>query len=137
MTSILFEQKPKVEGPEPFVAALYSVVPGVGQFYNGKTRKGVLFLGASFISLLMFYASLNPDSTLEISLLVLSIIKFFTGFIFKFTIEPSPSAQSLMESIRYGGAFSYSLLTIIIIFVFFAMFDAYIDAAENHRKFEK
>ncbi|OGI18731.1 MAG: hypothetical protein A3B68_03570 [Candidatus Melainabacteria bacterium RIFCSPHIGHO2_02_FULL_34_12] len=136
MTSILFERKPKTSGLEPFVIAMYSIIPGVGQLYNGKTKKGILFLSATFISLLMLYGSINPPSTLEFALFFLTVAKFLLGFIFKFDFEPSPAADFLINSIKFGGSFSTLLMITIIIFIIYSMVDAYLDADKALQKFD-
>ena len=135
MTSILFERKPK-RGYEPLRIALYSIVPGVGQFYNGKTTKGIIFLSATFLSLLMLYGSLNPSATLDFALVILTILKFFLGFIFKFDLHPSPAADFLMETIRFGGSFSNLLLLTVGGFVIYSMCDAYLDANKSVQKYD-
>lgn len=136
MTSILFDQKPKSKGVDPIVVALYSIVPGIGQLYNGKTTKGIVFLIATFISFSMLYGSLNPSSTLEFSLIILTICKFLLGFIFKFDIHPSPAAEFLMESIKFGGSFSYLLILTIVSFVLYSMVDAYLDADKANQEYD-
>lgn len=136
MTSILFEQKSKAQGFDPLIIAFYSIIPGIGQLYNGKTKKGILFLIATFISLLMLFGSLNPGSTLEFALIILTICKFLVGFIFKFEFEPSPAAEFLMNSIKFGGSFSTSLVVTIIAFVIYSMVDAYLDAEKAQEQFE-
>lgn len=138
MTSTLFEDKSKASGhsQDPLIIALYSIVPGVGQLYNGKTKKGMLFLLATFISLLMLCSSLNPHSTLEFSLIILAIFKFILGFIYKFEFKPSPAAEYLMNQIKFGGSFSTLLVITIICFVIYSMMDAYMDADKALQKFE-
>ncbi len=136
MTSILFEQKPKSKGTDPIVVAFFSIVPGIGQLYNGKTTKGILFLIATFISLSMLYSSLNPFSTLEFALVMLTIFRFLLGFIFKFDLHPSPAAEFLMNSIRFGGSFSHLLVFTIVSFVIYSMIDAYLDAEKAQQHFD-
>jgi len=136
MTSILFEQKPKSKGTDPIIVAFYSIVPGIGQLYNGKTSKGIVFLVATFISLSMLYGSLNPASTLEFALVLLTICRFLLGFIFKFDFHPSPAAESLMDSIKFGGSFSHLLVLTIVSFVIYSMVDAYLDAEKANQQFD-
>src|SRR3989338_8791453 len=127
MTSILFDEKQKSKRLEPLIIGLYSIIPGIGQLYNGKTTKGILFLTATLISLLMLFGSIHTASTLEFALVMLTIAKFLLGFIFKFDFRPSPAAEFLMNSIKFGGAFSTLLLLTIISFVIYSMVDAYLD----------
>lgn len=136
MTSILFDQKKGQKKLEPIVVGLYSIVPGIGQLYNGKTAKGILFLVAALMSLLMLVSSINPASTLQFALVMLTIAKFILGFIFKFNFEPSPAADILMDSIRFGGTFSTLLIFTIISFVLYSMFDAYMDAEKALQQYE-
>ena len=136
MTSILFEQKPKSKRLEPLIIAFYSIIPGIGQLYNGKTTKGILFLLATFISLLMLFASLNPGSSLEFALITLTILRFLVGFIFKFDFHPSPAADFLMNSIKFGGSFSILLVVTIVSFVLYSMFDAYMDADKALQQYD-
>ena len=136
MTSILFEEKPRARGTDPIIVAFYSIIPGVGQLYNGKTTKGFLFLLATFISLLMLFSSLNPTSTLEFALVILTVLKFLLGFIYKFDFQPSPAADFLMNSIKFGGSFSTLLVITISSFVIYSMTDAYLDAEKALQKLE-
>ncbi|OGI06068.1 MAG: hypothetical protein A3I68_03020 [Candidatus Melainabacteria bacterium RIFCSPLOWO2_02_FULL_35_15] len=136
MTSILFEQKPKSKETDPMIVAFYSIVPGIGQLYNGKTEKGIVFLTATFISFSMLYGSFNPASTLEFALVILIICRFLLGFIFKFDFHPSPAAEFLMNTIKFGGSFSYLLILTIISFVIYSMVDAYLDAQKNQQQFD-
>ena len=136
MTSILFEQKPKTQGPDPIVVAFFSIVPGIGQLYNGKTKKGFLFLLATFMSLLMLYSSINPGSTLEFALVMLAILRFLFGWLIKFKFEPSPAADFLMSTIKFGGSFSTLLVITIVSFVIYSMIDAYMDAEKSLQKFD-
>lgn len=136
MTSILFDNKSRPKGQAPLFVALYSVIPGIGQLYNGKNSKGILFLTATSVSLLMLLGSINPSSTLEFSLIMLSIFKFFLGFFFKFDLQPSPAADFLMNSIKFGGTFSVLLILTIISFVIYSMVDAYMDADKALQKLE-
>lgn len=137
MTSILFDDNRNPKKIEPLIVALYSIVPGVGQLYNGKTIKGTLFLIATFISLLMLYSSIHPSSTLEFALVALTVLKFLLGFIFKFDFHPSPAADFLMDSIRFGGTFSSLLIFTIVSFVIYSMFDAYLDANKALQHFDQ
>lgn len=136
MTSILFDDKPKAKGTEPLIVALFSIIPGIGQLYNGKTTKGILFLFATFISLSMLYGSINPSSTLAFALVMLTVLKFILGFIFKFDFQPSPAAEFLMNSIKFGGSFSTLLVFTIIGFVIYSMVDAYLDANKALQQFD-
>ena len=132
----MFDQEPKTRGPDPILVALFSIIPGVGQLYNGKTTKGILFLIATFVSLLILYGSINPSYTLEFALFILAIIKFLLSFIFKFEIHPSPAAEFLMNSIKFGGSFSTLLVITISSFVIYSMVDAYLDAEKSLQKFD-
>lgn len=132
MRSVLFDQQPKHNGPDPLTVAIYSVIPGVGQLYNGKTKKGILFLVATFISLLILYASLNPSTTLDFAFILFFFVKIIFFWI-KFDLEPSPAAESLMEKIKFGGSFSTSVIIIVILFILYSMYDAYSDADGKYR----
>lgn len=137
MTSILFDQKPKQQGLDPVVVAFFSIIPGLGQLYNGKVSKGILFLSATGISLLMLLGTLFPTATLPIAVFILGIFKFLFGFIFKFDFSPSPAADALMESIRFGGSFSNLLGITILTFVIYSMSDAYMDAEKARQEFHQ
>lgn len=137
MSSILFKQKRKPPGQDPIVVAIYSIVPGIGQLHNGKTKKGIIFLTATFVSFLILLGSLNPASTLQFAYVILTILRFFLGFIFKFEFEPSPAAEFLMGSIRFGGTFSTSLLIILIAFILYSMVDAYKDAEKMQEIYDQ
>ena len=63
MTSILFEQRQRPKGPEPLACAFYSIVPGIGQLYNGKTKKGKdLHVQISLPPVVMVITTYEPDA---------------------------------------------------------------------------
>ena len=41
----------KVSGKNPLLALVLSIIPGVGQFYNGDYKKGGVILGLAILSL--------------------------------------------------------------------------------------
>jgi len=47
------------ERKDPVVAALLSIIPGMGQMYNGEVAKGLILLFI-FIVLLMWMLDLTP-----------------------------------------------------------------------------
>src|SRR5438309_94633 len=49
---------------DPSTAAMLSLIPGLGQLYNGETRKGFLFLGVTCMNSTLFLGMCFVDQIL-------------------------------------------------------------------------
>ncbi len=111
-------------GKDPNTAAFMSVIPGLGQLYNGQTRKGVLFLAVDLINLIV------------LSVLVFTgpIVQAFAEFGVANHIRPNPSLRYALSQLHLGSPPSIVLIGMMVAFIAFAMRDAYDHAAHVHRR---
>ncbi|MBZ0184985.1 MAG: hypothetical protein K8F91_01945, partial [Candidatus Obscuribacterales bacterium] len=109
---------------DPNMAGLMSVVPGLGQLYNGENRKGLLFLCVGAINFIIFLSLMFNSA-------VLSAI---AGFGQSFNIQPNVLLLGAMTSLNLGSPASLVLMGLFLAFMAYAMRDAYDHAARLHRK---
>lgn len=110
-----------LEGEEPKRALTFSVVPGLGQIYNGEIGKGTLFLGVTAANLLL------------VALL------FFTGPLLNGIMQlaallhaaPKINIPQILETVHTGRAVTLVYLCLILSFVAYAARDAYDRAREK------
>lgn len=102
-------------GREPATAAMLSVIPGLGQLYNGQSVKGFLFMDVAAVNALLLLIVLfaEPLSTGLRSLL--------TGN----HMRPNDGILQALASAHLGTPFSIVLVSMILLFVGFAVRDAY------------
>lgn len=116
MSSNLFNNYKSESGvPEPAFAAALSVVPGLGQFYNGESRKGWLFfdVGVLNLALISFVLSAQPIAQ---SLLAFSKVHHFRA---------NDAVIKTLESMHLGSPAANSLLLLCLLFVLYSVRDAY------------
>ncbi len=118
-----------VEGPQtayrdPNMAAALSVVAGLGQLYNGETRKAYLFLGATAINMLLLgtLALAIPISNAMLELGKLT------------HMSPNPALIASLHQAQMGSPASLVLAAAILMFVIYAARDAYDHAQTIKRK---
>jgi TonB family protein len=116
-----FQQQPP---RDPNTAALMSLIPGLGQLYNGQTRKGVLFLFVDVINLMAFLLFIFTNS----------IVQGVSDFGDAHHVSPNPSLKYALLQLHLGSAPSLVLVGFMVAFVAFAMRDAYDNAAHMHRR---
>jgi TonB family protein len=109
---------------DPITAATLSLVPGLGQFYNGQTAKGFLFLEAAALNFLLF------------SFMVLTepIAKALRGISSEFHCVPNTDVLRTLNQMHLGSAASNVLLLLIVTFIIYAARDAY-DAARIRKSY--
>ncbi len=99
----------------PLTAALLSLVPGLGQLYNGDRRKGILFLDVTVVNAVLLWLMLFTEPMLK------AMRELSAGF----HCRPN---DCVVESIRYahiGSPASLLIILLIASFTLFAARDAY------------
>lgn len=109
---------------DPTMAGMLSVLPGLGQFYNGESRKGMLFLAVGVINFFVFLGLIFNESLLQ------SLYNFGLGF----NMEPNKQLIASMMNFRMGNPASLVLIGLFLSFTAFTMRDAYDHAAVIQRK---
>lgn len=102
-------------GREPATAAMLSVIPGLGQFYNGQSVKGFLFMDVAVVNavLLLIVLFAEPISA--------GLRNLLTGN----HVKPNDGVLNALASAHLGTPFSLVLVSMILLFVGFAVRDAY------------
>ncbi|HEY9713754.1 MAG TPA: hypothetical protein V6C72_09805, partial [Chroococcales cyanobacterium] len=111
-------------GRDAGVAAMLSVVPGLGQLYNGQSRKGLLFIDVAAVNLFLIALVLFAEPLVT----VLKELKV------SHHIELNAAMVGALHSARFGSPFSMAVLVLCAAFVAFAVRDAYDTANFNWRK---
>lgn len=100
---------------DPGFAALLSLLPGLGQFYNGENRKGLLFLDvALFNYLLLALVTLAPV-----------IAKSLREFGLQYGLKVNHAVLGLLSQLQIGSPASLIIFGLVIAFVCYAVRDAY------------
>lgn len=109
---------------DPGTAARLSLLPGLGQLYNGETRKGLLFLivaGINFVSLLgMVFAK--------------QIVEGMEAFGKAFHMTPNTMVGATLTHGHFGSVVSFIFVAFFLCFVAFCVRDAYDHAAQRQRR---
>jgi TonB family protein len=109
---------------DPSTAALLSLIPGLGQLYNGETRKGFLFLTVAAMNMIVFVGMIFVEPILA------AMRTFADGF----HMKPNIMLTRTMLEAHFGSAVSIILLGFFVSFVAYACRDAYDHAALKRRK---
>lgn len=115
MSSTVIDACELPPGKNPLKAALLSLIPGLGQLYNGEKRKGVLFLDATAVNLLLLLLIVFNEP----------IVRSVTEMCAQFHVKAN---VSLIEAIRHahlGSPASWVLFTLMALFGLYAIRDAY------------
>jgi TonB family protein len=115
-----FQQNPK----DPNTAALLALIPGLGQLYNGETRKGILFMSVALVNMSLFLAMCFVDS----------ILTNFRTFADANHMKPNVMLIRCLVEAHFGSVVSIILLGFFIAFVAYSVRDAYDHAALKRRK---
>ena len=99
-------------------------LPGLGQIYNGQTRKGLLFIGVSIIN---FFILLQLIFTRT---LVDSLVNFGLAF----HMKPNPELLIALRHFHFGSPPSIILFGFFISFIAYAIRDAYDHASLAQRR---
>lgn len=109
---------------DPKTAALLSLIPGLGQYYNGQSRKGLLFLDVAIVNYFL----------LGLILLAPQISDGLKKLGAAFSMEINQTLVSLLHSIRFGTPASMVVLGLALTFIAYAVRDAYDQAMLKRRK---
>ncbi len=108
---------------DPTMAALMSIIPGLGQLYLGEKRKALLFLLVDFINLLGFCVFIFTSQ----------ILSFLQNLGQDYHMKPNLSLEHTLAQARFGSPVSFIFITFVVVFIALAMRDAY-DKASFHTK---
>lgn len=119
-------RQPHTQRPQrdPNMAGLLSVIPGLGQLYNGENRKGLLFLCVGGINFVVFLSFIFNQA----------ILTGLESFGQAHDIQPNIQLMNAMSSLHLGSPASLVLMGLFLAFVAYSMRDAYDHAARLHRK---
>ncbi|MBX9689807.1 MAG: TonB family protein [Candidatus Obscuribacterales bacterium] len=110
---------------DPNTAAVMSLLlPGLGQMYNGETRKGILFICVALLNLVLILAMLFNQPILD------ALLAFGT----QFHMKPNKMLLIVLREAYLGSSVSFILMGFFLTFVFFAVRDAYDHAALKRRR---
>ncbi|MBX9688654.1 MAG: TonB family protein [Candidatus Obscuribacterales bacterium] len=112
-----------LQGLEPKRALTLSLLPGLGQIYNGEPAKGLLFMAATVANLLILGLLFFTEPFLN--LLIQTAALFHT--------ESKINVQQALEIIHTGRSVTLVYLTLILSFVAYVARDAYDRAVEKRR----
>ena len=104
---------------DPAVAMALSVVPGVGQFYNGESRKGLLFFLVSVLNcfcLLLWCARV-------------SIFSFCDSLAAVMHVSLNDELKKSLLDVGPNSPLVYAMLFMLVVFTAFAMRDAFTKAS--------
>lgn len=108
---------------DPYTAAMLSMVPGLGQFYNGESRKGILFLDVAVINFIL----------LSIILLAPGISKFMQEFGTLYGMKINHAVIDAIKQMQFGTPVSLLVTGMVLSFGAYAARDAY-DHAKARRR---
>lgn len=109
---------------DPGTAAVLSIIPGLGQLYNGEKRKGLLFLDVAAINFVLLWLMLFTDS----------IVTTMVSFARTFHIKPNENLIASLKGAQMGSPLSIILLGLIMTFAAYAIRDAYDHAHVARRR---
>ncbi len=109
---------------DPKTAAMLSLIPGLGQYYNGQSRKGMLFLDVAILNYVLLGLILLAPQISE-GLKTLGSVS---------RMEVNQTLVSLLHSVRLGTPASMVVLGLVVTFIAYAVRDAYDQARFKKRK---
>lgn len=101
-----------------------SIIPGLGQMYNGEMRKGMLFLFAAFINLGIFIMMMFTKP----------IVQTLVDIGKPLHTRPNSELIKSIMQIQIGSPVSLLIIGLFIVFIAFAMRDAYDKASVIQRR---
>lgn len=110
---------------DPNTAAVLSlIIPGLGQMYNGETRKGMLFICVAVMNFMLVLAmAFNTP-----------ILNALLGFGQSFHMKPNKMLLIVLQEAYLGSPVSFILLGFFLSYVAYAVRDAYDHAAMKRRR---
>src|SRR5579872_7368556 len=96
------------------LASSLSLLPGLGQIYNGQARKGLLFLATTISYLFVF------------SLIIFNqgLIDCLSSFSVSFHMKPDTDLIAVLRELHIGSTVSFIVLALFLGFVIYAVKDA-------------
>jgi TonB family protein len=113
-----------LEGREAKRALSLSIIPGLGQIYNGEAIKGLLFLGVNAANLLLLSLLFFTEPLLK------ALLYFATTYCHA---APKLNVHQAVEIVQTGGAVIYLYLGLIFIYAIYAGRDAFDRACEKRQ----
>lgn len=109
---------------DPKTAAMLSLIPGLGQYYNGQSRKGILFLDVAIVNYIL----------LGLILLAPQICDGLKKLGELSRMEVNQTLVGLLHSVRFGTPASIIVFGMVLTFIAYAVRDAYDQANIRRRK---
>jgi TonB family protein len=109
---------------DPNVAAMLSLLPGLGQLYNGEQRKGYLFLSVTAINFCVFILLAFTDP----------ILRSMLDFGHSFHMKPNMELVGALRQLHLGSPASFVIIGLFFAFVAFSARDAFDRAALVQRR---
>lgn len=108
----------------PSTAALLSIVPGLGQLYNGERRKGVLFLEVAALNYLLLWLTIWSGQLAE----------GMSSFGRVMHLKPNGALINAVGQAHWGSPLSMIIAALASMFAVYAVRDAYDKAASTRRR---
>lgn len=112
-----------IQGREPGRAAMLSLIPGLGQIYNGERVKGTLFLAVTAANVLLLTLLFFTEPLLNLLIQIGAALH----------ADSRINVGQALEIIHTGRAVTLVYLALIVSFVLYAARDAYDRAVEKRR----
>lgn len=109
---------------QPLTVVLLSIIPGLGQFYVGDKRKGILFLDVALINYVL----------LSVVIFGQAIASSIDALAHSYRFEPNRELVSLIQNAHFGSPASMFLIAAMLAFIWYAACDAYDRAFGAKRK---
>jgi len=103
---------------------MLSMVPGLGQFYNGEARKGFLFLDVAILNYIL----------LSIILLAPVIATALKSVGMQFGVKVNGGVLEALRQMQFGSPLSFVVSGMILAFIAYAVRDAYDHAKARRRR---
>jgi TonB family protein len=103
---------------------MLSLIPGLGQLYNGETRKGFLFLAVALCNAILFLSMCFVDP----------LLTSFRGFADSYHMKPNVMLTRCLSEAHFGSVVSIILLGFFIAFIAYSVRDAFDHAALRRRQ---
>lgn len=107
---------------DPMKALKLSLIPGLGQMYNGERIKGFLFLDVGLVNFLLLW----------LILFARPIAQTLATFFAQYHVQLNYELLQLFQRLQFGQPMSLIVLAAVLSFMFYVARDAY-DAAQRAR----
>src|SRR5690349_17975371 len=109
---------------DPNMAVILSVIPGLGQLYNGETRKGLLFLGVTAINFIVFLLMVFMEP----------FLRSLWAFGISFHMKPNRELVQSLSQGHFGSPASMVIMGLFLTYFAYTARDAYDRARVIQRK---